>query len=760
MRRSSSLPLVAGSQDGSINVFWSEKIKDSVRLERSRPSELPPIPNDDDLERRETPSSAGGRPIQDGMPVETPRSQPPMLQTQGIARETPEPALHVAAPSQGLVPARRSRSPSRKEGVKSIIGKFETPQSWKESKQGASPGEQVGTAIPAQIPEKPKVQVSRADGYEVRPSKPSAQPPDYSADTLEREIERRMLEMMKEENQKLRLQLELMKRSQDSEENEKSFQTAIQRECESPVRGGVKQDEARFTPQGTRVPSEPAPGSPLPPVPPLPIMHPSGEVFDDVADLGLYGGVTQKGKGRGYKRHDPYQVTIGCPPTGLTALQVRTHPPQESAESMHRRLQLEDEVKNLRAMLNHSDVRFHSNNWGPGFHAWPGGVQHPSVEPGPAQHPSVESHSQSPWELPSFGTSSQQWGAPSFSNAWGSPGQSGNDVDAGSQLKSVPITLPKLAQHATLAAGDWIVQLRPYISDICTGADRWWDACLRMVEMRYQHWLAAGPLERIYVEPLSPEDVAQGQPRLEQRVTNLILQSLPECIKSELVSNRMLHVSGALFTVFKRYQPGGVAERSQILVELTKTTPAISPQAALDSLRMWRRQQNRALELKIQLPDPLLLVKALDTIMSTLLRTNAQATFRINSFRMQHQIDVRPSVASIGHLYDLLLSEADQMLYGVTPGPLDDGPENEVAAVKAIGGPPTSPSPKPAVKCRNWGTPEGCRRASSCRFAHDWTGVVDKHLRCWNCSSLQHARNDCPYRAGGEWGQEGTRCRC
>lgn len=323
-------------------------------------------------------------------------------------------------------------------------------------------------------------------------------------------------------------------------------------------------------------------------------------------------------------------------------------------------------------------------------------------------------------------------------------------------MKSVPIVLPKLVEpgtaHSTLAAGDWVAQLKPHISDVCSGADKWWDRCLGMIEDQYQKWLAAGPLDRIHIQPPDQLAVAQGNFRLEQRVTTLILNALPESIRQELVSNRLLHVAGALFTVYKRYQPGGLAERSQILIELTSTTPANSAVEAISKLRMWKRQQNRATELGVQLPDPLLLVKALDTIMSQLLRASAQATFRINSFRLQHQVDVRPTVTSLGHLYDMLLSEADQMMYGAIPdGALVDPSGADGASVKAVAGSPLQASPsKSTQKCRSWGTPEGCKYAANCRFSHDWQGILDKNIRCWNCSSLQHSRSDCPYRAGGE----------
>ena len=36
------------------------------------------------------------------------------------------------------------------------------------------------------------------------------------------------------------------------------------------------------------------------------------------------------------------------------------------------------------------------------------------------------------------------------------------------------------------------------------------------------------------------------------------------------------------------------------------------------------------------------------------------------------------------------------------------------------------------------------RGGASCRFGHDWTGVLDKNDRCWICSSLGHRKHECP----------------
>lgn len=762
--------------------------------------ELPQVPNDDDWgpePSQVTPSSSDRRPIKDrDVTGDTPRSNPPGLRTQGLAHESPgESAGSAHRVTQGpVLPAResRSRSPSQRASMLSASRVFQTPASQQNASQPNASDTKEERSIrvtsgqqPVHSEPSPSVQQGDQGQKRIHPgfsqdSKGGEQPTAGEGDvSLEREIERRMYDMMKEENHRLRVELSLLQQGARSKEDDrhKSFETAVDFRTPEPSKLRAVSPE-RFTPEGTKVPSGPAPHSPsppaLPPVPPFPsVVHSLGEGSRDVHDLALYEIAPPKGKGKGLTSQPgllstscteafvhPQPMSVGPTCTDASALEVRTHLGYSASPMEHRCQQLEKEIQSLRVMMQSTEVRMPSEKWGPQFNAWPGGIQHNVSS-------SHESTTGQPVEASHMGGSSgsQGHGPPRQEMPRMSPGGQGGgaggwDPDVGSQLKSVPITLPKLVEpsmpHSTLAAGDWVAQLRPHISDVCSGADKWWDACLQMVEAQYQRWLSAGPLDRIHIQAPDQWVVAQGQPRLEQRITTLLMSALPETIRQELVSNRLLHVAGALFTVFKRYQPGGLAERSQILIELTSTTPASSAEEAISMLRMWRRQQNRALELSVQLPDPLLLVKALDTIMSSLLRSNAQATFRINSFRLQHQVDVRPTVTSLGHLYDMLLSEADQMMYSTTPeGKSGDNTASDGASVKALAGAAATSPSKPIQKCRAWGTPEGCKYASGCRFSHDWQGIQDKHARCWNCSSLQHSRSDCPYRTGGSGGTTG-----
>ena len=50
--------------------------------------------------------------------------------------------------------------------------------------------------------------------------------------------------------------------------------------------------------------------------------------------------------------------------------------------------------------------------------------------------------------------------------------------------------------------------------------------------------------------------------------------------------------------------------------------------------------------------------------MGGLLKKDAQASFRISTFRLQHKIDLKPDEQTLEHFFDLLLAEAEFMMMG------------------------------------------------------------------------------------------------
>ena len=141
--------------------------------------------------------------------------------------------------------------------------------------------------------------------------------------------------------------------------------------------------------------------------------------------------------------------------------------------------------------------------------------------------------------------------------------------------------------------------------------------------------------------------------RLEQRVTTLLMTTLPDELKNDVIANRTLWPAAILFRVLRSFQPGGWSERADLLKALTGTSTATSPAMAASQLRMWKRQRLRATELGASLPDLMIQVQAIEKIALKVLNGNPQSMFRVSSFRMESNVDERPSETSILQFHEL-----------------------------------------------------------------------------------------------------------
>ena len=308
--------------------------------------------------------------------------------------------------------------------------------------------------------------------------------------------------------------------------------------------------------------------------------------------------------------------------------------------------------------------------------------------------------------------------------------------------------LPAVSQkNSAVDAADWLVEIRPMIGDLSTSAADWWNSTMQSTLEVYKVWLASTPLERLRLKPPNPVDSTKFRnghqiQRLEQRVTTILLPSIPLELRHDLISARQLWPSAILYRILRSYQPGGWGERSMLLTELTVTSAASSAIDASTRLRMWRRHRSRAIELGASLPDVLLQVRALDVIVQGVLKQHPQSQFRVASYRMEANIDERPTDETLAQFLELLTAEMDTLQTGTTEasgmGGEKSGPS--VKMIKASGGAP----------CKFWGSEQGCLKGKKCSYLHDWQSLEDRSARCFVCSSLQHRKSDCPVRSSAE----------
>ena len=294
----------------------------------------------------------------------------------------------------------------------------------------------------------------------------------------------------------------------------------------------------------------------------------------------------------------------------------------------------------------------------------------------------------------------------------------------------------------------------PLISDMSEGASTWWTATLQQARDVYGRWLATSPLNKTNIQ------AETRYKRLEARVLTMLLAAVPAAVKQEAISTRELTCVQLLYRALKQFQPGGLGEKAGLLNSMAKVNPAKTALGASESLRQWQRQLLRAQELGLQVPDPLLLVGSLTEVMKLVLGKDPQASFRVNTFRMNNMVDVAPTQATTQSYLQLLVAEADYLHHSTavkTPTTSTPDANPKLKAMGYVekgnkgqgktGGSPQGQqgSPGNGVKlCRNWGSETGCKYGRTCKFGHDWNALADKDKRCFKCSSLEHMAKDCP----------------
>ena len=116
-------------------------------------------------------------------------------------------------------------------------------------------------------------------------------------------------------------------------------------------------------------------------------------------------------------------------------------------------------------------------------------------------------------------------------------------------------------EATALTFGDWLTTLEPIASEISQGASHWWQLTLKSVEQAYEAWLVADPLQRLRLGPATSEE-ANKWPRAERRMLSLLLQAVPETVRSEVITARKMNVAQVLFILYIKFQPGGQSART------------------------------------------------------------------------------------------------------------------------------------------------------------------------------------------------------
>ena len=120
--------------------------------------------------------------------------------------------------------------------------------------------------------------------------------------------------------------------------------------------------------------------------------------------------------------------------------------------------------------------------------------------------------------------------------------------------------LPALPQPGTegsaLGFGDWMTIVSPVMSDLSSTAKTWWEESTLAAQSLYEKWLVSTPLEKLRLKPVI--NVATPYQRVEQRGVSMLLATLPDQIRRDIVAGRAVSTVLILYKLHTIYQPGSV----------------------------------------------------------------------------------------------------------------------------------------------------------------------------------------------------------
>ncbi|CAE7233632.1 GIP, partial [Symbiodinium sp. CCMP2456] len=319
--------------------------------------------------------------------------------------------------------------------------------------------------------------------------------------------------------------------------------------------------------------------------------------------------------------------------------------------------------------------------------------------------------------------------------------------DAPEAVKTAMTTLPVLGlpegDQGGLQFQDWMIQVTTSMQDLSASSGSWWEAIKETVVQAYNRWLSAAPLERLSIEPGGSTNLVLGKyVRINARACAMVVQAVPESVKSDLIARRATQsMPLLLFRLFTVYQPGGAGERTVILQRLQGSDVAASTEECLRQLRAWPRWVQRCKDMGMAVPDGTVLARGLTTLTSSTITKVPDAMFRTQLVRATLRIDQQPALEDVMKYQQHLQAEVENIAGSVVVG---SQPKLRAAAV---GGSPTSAaSSKP--ECKYFMKPTGCRRGAKCPYCHDMNALpkAERARKCLTCGAEDHRHRDCPTR--------------
>ena len=325
--------------------------------------------------------------------------------------------------------------------------------------------------------------------------------------------------------------------------------------------------------------------------------------------------------------------------------------------------------------------------------------------------------------------------------------------------------MPEVTADSAVSFSDWLYETEQAVGGLSDRAAGWFTMCLKSARETYELYQMSDPLARLTLEPLRPPELQDEKwSRLERRVLTLLLGTLQRQAKDDAVAHRISSVSGLLFRLHVLYAPGGSAERASILRHPEGASGSPNVTETVAALRRWRRHLQRADEMHVAIPDPSVLLRAVELMAAKSLEVHSEIKFRLSLSKSQLQLQYRPTLENVLKYYNHVLAELQQVAPARQQGSQNTSAFQDATKLKGMNavthgagtGESGSPSRRtgetsPAsgkVPCRYFASDNGCTKGQSCKFDHTFPSKDAKRSRCWFCGSTKHVQKECPVKSG------------
>ena len=152
----------------------------------------------------------------------------------------------------------------------------------------------------------------------------------------------------------------------------------------------------------------------------------------------------------------------------------------------------------------------------------------------------------------------------------------------------------------------------------------------------------------------------------------------------------------------------------------------------------------------VSLPDGSVLLVAVEAAIKPIAEAQKDVNFKLNMAKSELSLPYKPALSSVLTYADHVIAELQQVIpYGKDQGAKLKGVTTDSQAPSSTSTSPTGKGQKQQSPCKFWSTDEGCRRGSTCKYAHNFASKEDKKARCWTCGSTKHRQQECPTKSGG-----------